>query len=76
MFNVSKYSTKPMLVKQSGSPLLADHHHIIDGKIWIQQDGTEIGSANELVELGVPKHDIVLGFDPPNLRHYTDFAVN
>jgi len=26
MFNVSKYSTKPMLVKQSGSPLLADHH--------------------------------------------------
>lgn len=52
------------------------HIDIIDGKIWIQQDETEISSANELVELGVPKHDIVLGFDPPNLRHYTDFAVN
>gem|GEM_PF-6118128 len=25
MFNVSKYPSKPMLVKQSGSPLLADH---------------------------------------------------
>lgn len=52
------------------------HIDIIDGKIWIQQDGTEIGSANELVELGVPRQDIVLGFDPPNLRQYTDFAMN
>jgi XisI protein len=52
------------------------HIDIIDGKIWIQQDGTEIGAANELVELGVPRQEIVLGFDPPNLRQYTDFAVN
>jgi hypothetical protein len=52
------------------------HLDIIDGKIWIQQDGTEIGTANELVELGVSKQDIVLGFDPPNLRQYTDFAMN
>ncbi|NES96327.1 MAG: XisI protein [Desertifilum sp. SIO1I2] len=51
------------------------HLDIIDGKIWIQQDGTEIGIANQLVDLGVPKQDIVLGFDPPNLREYTDFAV-
>jgi len=33
MFNVSKYSTKPMLVKQSGSPLLADHHQVSDADI-------------------------------------------
>ncbi|MFN9649226.1 MAG: XisI protein [Pseudanabaena sp.] len=52
------------------------HIDIIDGKIWIQQDGTEIGAANELVEMGIPKQDIVLGFDPPNLRQYTDFAIN
>jgi len=45
-------------------------------KIWIQQDGTEVGIANQLVDLGVPKQDIVLGFDPPNLRKYTDFAVS
>ncbi|HIK05072.1 MAG TPA: XisI protein [Trichormus sp. M33_DOE_039] len=51
------------------------HLDIIDGKIWIQQDGTEVGIANKLVELGVPKQDIVLGFDPPKFRHYTDFAV-
>lgn len=51
------------------------HLDIIDGKIWVQQDGTEIGIANKLVELGVPKQDIVLGFDPPKMRHYTEFAV-
>ena len=51
------------------------HLDIIDGKIWIQQDGTEIGIANQLVELGVSKKDIVLGFDPPKMRQYTDFAV-
>ncbi len=50
------------------------HADIINGKIWIQQDGTEQGLANQLVELGVPKHDIVLAFDPPNLRQYTEFA--
>ncbi len=51
------------------------HVDIIDKKIWIQQDGTEIGIANKLVELGVPKEDIVLAFNPPDLRKYTDFAV-
>ncbi|WP_414518882.1 XisI protein [Nostoc sp. PCC 9305] len=51
------------------------HLDIIDGKIWIQQDVTEVGIANQLVELAVPKEDIVLGFDPPKMRHYTDFAV-
>ncbi|MGL5075674.1 MAG: element excision factor XisI family protein, partial [Waterburya sp.] len=28
-----------------------------------------------LVERGVPKHNIVLGFDPPMMRQYTDFAI-
>ncbi len=51
------------------------HLDIIDGKIWVQQDGTEVGIGNELVELGVPKKDIVSGFNPPKLRHYTDFAL-
>ncbi len=51
------------------------HADLIEGKIWIQQDGTEEGLANQLVERGVPKQDIVLAFDPPNLRQYTGFAV-
>ncbi len=51
------------------------HVDIMDGKIWIQQDGTEVGIANKLVDLGVPRSDIVLGFDPPMVREYTEFAV-
>jgi hypothetical protein len=51
------------------------HIDIKDGKIWIQHDGTEIGIANELVNLGVPKDDIVLAFHEPFVRPYTGFAV-
>lgn len=36
------------------------HLDIKDEKIWIQYDGTEVGVANELVDLGTPKSDIVL----------------
>lgn len=46
-----------------------------DGKVWIQYDGTEEGIANRLVELGVPKEDIVLAFHAPYKRPYTGFAV-
>jgi XisI protein len=35
------------------------HLDIKQGKIWIQHDGTEEGIANRLVEMGVPKQDIV-----------------
>ncbi|MBF0200942.1 MAG: XisI protein [Desulfamplus sp.] len=51
------------------------HTEIIDGKIWIQIDGTEQGIATELINAGVPKEKIVLGFHPPELREYTGFAV-
>ncbi len=50
------------------------HIDIINGKIWIQCDFTEEGVANELVELGVPKTDIVLGFRSPHMRQFTGFA--
>ncbi len=49
---------------------------IIDGKIWIQRDGTEDGIANELVLAGVPKDDIVIGFQPPELRQFVEYAVS
>ncbi|NEQ96258.1 MAG: XisI protein [Cyanothece sp. SIO2G6] len=51
------------------------HLDIKDGKIWIQHDGTEGGIANGLVAQGVPKTDIVLGFQSPFKRQFTDFAV-
>ncbi len=52
------------------------HVDLIDDKIWIQYDGTEEGIATELVEAGVPKEHIILGFRPKELRPHTGFAVN
>jgi hypothetical protein len=52
------------------------HIDIQGGKIWIQRDGTEAGIANELVEAGVPKEQIVLGFRSPEVRKYTEFATS
>lgn len=51
------------------------HVDIINEKFWIQRDGTEYGVANELVDAGVPKTNIVLGFRSPELREHTDFAA-
>jgi hypothetical protein len=51
------------------------HIDIIDGKVWIQYDGTEDGIANDLVRAGIPKDRIVLGFQEPDVRQYTEFAV-
>jgi hypothetical protein len=51
------------------------HIDIINGKMWIQRDGTEDGIANELVRAGVPKDRIVLGFRSPAIRKHTEFAV-
>lgn len=51
------------------------HLDIIDGRIWIQYDGTEHGIAHDLVAAGVPKDRIVLGFKPPKWRPYTGYAA-
>ncbi|MBE9215406.1 XisI protein [Plectonema cf. radiosum LEGE 06105] len=50
------------------------HLDIKDGKIWIQHDGTEVGIANQLVEMGVPKQDIILAFHEPYIRQFTEFG--
>jgi hypothetical protein len=51
------------------------HLDIIDGKIWIQRDGTEDGIAYDLEEAGVPKSDIVLSFHSEEIRPHTGYAV-
>jgi uncharacterized iron-regulated membrane protein len=51
------------------------HIDIIDGKVWIQYDGTQRGIAKDLMAAGIPKDRIVLAFRPVELRKYTEFAV-
>lgn len=48
-----------------------------DGKIWIQHDGTDLKIALLLVDRGVSKEEIVLGFHAPYRRAMIpDFAVS
>ncbi|MCL1463143.1 XisI protein [Argonema galeatum] len=51
------------------------HFEIENEKIWIQWNRTEEDVADELVKMGVLKEDIVLGFQPPYMRQYTEYAV-
>jgi len=46
-----------------------------DGKVWIQLNNTEAMLADELIELGVSREDIVLGFHSAYMRQFTDFAL-
>ncbi|MEH2141261.1 XisI protein [Nostoc sp.] len=52
------------------------HIDIISDKVWIQYDGTSVPVAEALLEAGILREDIVLGFHPAELRQYTDFAVS
>ena len=51
------------------------HLEIINGKVWIQVDNTDQAIARQLEKAGVPKNDIVLGFQPPSVRPYTEYAA-
>jgi hypothetical protein len=51
------------------------HIDIRNNKVWIQYDGTDAGVAEELVEAGIPRDQIVLAFKAPDIRPYTDFAT-
>jgi hypothetical protein len=51
------------------------HFDIKDNQIWIQQNTTDIDVALELVSMGVPKSDIVLGLHPPYKRPHTGYGV-
>ena len=47
-----------------------------DGKVWLQHDGTDLTVAQELLDRGIPKTDIVLAFHAPFVREDTGFAVS
>lgn len=46
----------------------AIHLDIIDGKVWIQHNSTEIAIDQELCDQGIAKEDVVLGFRSPGVR--------
>ena len=51
------------------------HFDIKDGKIWLQQNLTEYNPADELIAMGVPKEDIILGLHSPFKRQYSGYGI-
>jgi hypothetical protein len=51
------------------------HLDLRGGKVWIQHNGTEGDLGEELMELGVAREDIVIGYRHPEVRHYTGYAL-
>ena len=51
------------------------HVELAEGKFWIQKDGTEDGIAMDLINAGIPKERIVLAFQHPPRRRYSEFAA-
>lgn len=51
------------------------HVALRGGKIWIDEDWTEDGIARWLLRHGVPKEDIMLGFQPPEAQELTELAL-
>jgi hypothetical protein len=51
------------------------HIDVVDGKVWLQHDGTNLRIAEDLIRAGIPKEHIVLAFHHPSRRKDTEFAV-
>ena len=51
------------------------HLEIIDSKVGIQADNTDLVLARELEAKGIPKSDIVLGFRSPEVRSESEYAI-
>jgi len=50
------------------------HFDIKDGKIWLQHNSTDLEVAEELVEAGIPREHIVLGFVLPQSRKFSKYG--
>lgn len=52
------------------------HADVMDGKVWVQHDGTDLTLVEMLEREGIPKEHIVLAFHSPDERIYTGYAVS
>ncbi len=51
------------------------HLRLQDGKVWIEDDGIENGIANDLLEAGIEKDDIVLAFYGREPKPLTELSL-
>lgn len=46
-----------------------------DGRVWLHDDNTDLIVVDWLLERGIPKKDMVLGWHTPSMRPDTEFAT-
>jgi XisI protein len=51
------------------------HLELLDGKVWIQENMTDLDVAKVLLEWGVEPSDIVLGMHSASLRRFSEYAI-
>lgn len=51
------------------------HIGIVNNKVWVHNDYTDIGIADYFVKDGIPKSDIVLAFLAKYAQEISEFAV-
>ena len=51
------------------------HFDIKNGKVWIQINNTEEMVGDELIKRGIPREEIILGFQPQYARKHSGFGV-
>jgi hypothetical protein len=51
------------------------HLDIKNEKVWIQINNTELDIGKALVEMGIAREDIVIGFQPVYMRQFSGYAV-
>jgi XisI protein len=52
------------------------HFDIKEGKIWLQENNTDIDVGDELEAMGISKQEIVVGFHYPSLRQHSQYAAS
>ena len=45
---------------------------IKNGKVWVEEDATDLCVVDDLLSAGIPQNDIVLGFHHPSKRFFTE----
>lgn len=51
------------------------HFDIIAGKVWIQENRTDVRIREELIEAGIPSKDIFSGLKSPKMRQLDSLTV-
>jgi XisI protein len=51
------------------------HLELLNGKIWIQENMTDLDVAKRLLEWDVEPSDIVLGMHSEGLRQFSEYAI-